>query len=89
MSLATNDSDSINDGLAVTTITDILVPVYSDATAIKWDDNDATIEGILHEVGKHYENTGPRQNHPGANLLTEIPQLISKQIEAGALRPSQ
>ena len=30
-----------------------------------------------------------RQNHPCANLATEIPQLISKHIEAQVFRPSQ
>ena len=38
---------------------DKLVPVTSDGIPIIWtDDNDAHIEGLLHEVGKFYRRTG-------------------------------
>ena len=38
---------------------DKLVPVTSDGNPIIWtDDNDAHIEGLLHEVGKFYRRTG-------------------------------
>jgi hypothetical protein len=38
---------------------DKLVPVTSDGNPIIWtDDNDAHIEGLLHEVGKFYKRTG-------------------------------
>ena len=42
---------------------DKLVPVTSDGTPIIWtDDNDAHIEGLLHEVGKFYKRTGRFQS---------------------------
>ena len=31
-------------------ITDILIPTDTDKEPIKWDDNDATLEGVLHEI---------------------------------------
>jgi hypothetical protein len=42
---------------------DKLVPVTSDGNPIIWtDDNDAHIEGLLHEVGKFYKRTGRFQS---------------------------
>ena len=34
-------------------ITDILIPTDTDKEPIKWDDNDATLEGVLHEVKQY------------------------------------
>ena len=49
-----DDSNSDTNTLS----TNILIPVYSDKTAILWDGNDATILGTLYEVGRYYTSTG-------------------------------
>ena len=36
----------------------IYIPVSTDKQLLLWDDNDATILGLLFEVGKHYKKTG-------------------------------
>ena len=49
------DTESPSDGLAITAS---LVPVRLDRTAVKWDDCDASLPGILHEIGLYFERVG-------------------------------
>ena len=48
--------DDANDRSTLST--SILIPVSSDKTPLSWDGNDATLLGLLHEVGRHYRNKG-------------------------------
>ena len=43
-----------------------LVPVTTDKDRILWDGNHATLEGILHEIGRFFKRTGLFQ------LLTSV-----------------
>ena len=35
------------------TVTDILIPTFSDKEPIIWDDNNASLEGVLYEVKQY------------------------------------
>ena len=79
-----DDTDNIK-------ITDPLVPVYPDKTPIIWDDNPATLEGILYEVGQFYERTGLFQmffkHHavPLSNGKLAVDSIQAVQFLTGAL----
>ena len=49
---------TLEDNDRSTLSTNIYIPVSSDKTALSWDNNDATILGLLFECGKHYKNKG-------------------------------
>jgi hypothetical protein len=50
--------DSTTNTLSNTADLNYLVPVTIDKEPIIFEDNDATIEGILYEVGRFYNRTG-------------------------------
>ena len=35
-----------------------LVPTYPDDTPIQWDDNDASLGGVIADIGEFFERTG-------------------------------
>ena len=41
-----------------TNTSSILMPVTTDKTALIWDGNDATINGLLYECGQYYKRKG-------------------------------
>ena len=41
-----------------TNTSSILIPVTTDKTALVWDGNDATINGLLYECGQYYKRKG-------------------------------
>ena len=55
----TDIGDDITSTLSTNTNTSsILIPVTTDKTALVWDGNDATINGLLYECGQYYKRKG-------------------------------
>jgi len=87
------DGDSTLSNTLSNTI-DKLVPVTSDGIPIIWtDDNDAHIEGLLHEVGKFYRRTGRFQyffkHHAAALPNGKLAVSLSEARRTRSVAPSR
>ena len=51
-------SDDANESHTLSTNNSVYIPVTADKLPLIWDGNDATILGLLFEVGRFYKNKG-------------------------------
>ena len=55
MDIGNNETSTLSNN---TNTSSILIPVTTDKTALVWDGNDATINGLLYECGQYYKRKG-------------------------------